>query len=279
MSDELLARMSRALADEYDGASAAPEAARARILRTLAARRRPRKRKWLLIGIPIFVLFGGSTAWAAVTKQLDRIVEQAIAVVAGEPQAPAEPPEPTQPATKRTASVARPPHPPKAEEEKALEGEESAEEDLETEAETEREATVVPPAKPQPIPKRRNFSSPPARSVAAGVKASGKETEGSEVEKEDHTALLTFRSAHRAQFSNGNCAQAISGYERYLRLAPQGPFALEASYNRGVCLIRLGQHAAGRSALEPFAQGAHGNYRRSQSEQILQAIGNEQGPR
>jgi hypothetical protein len=83
MSDDLLAQMTRALADEHDGATAVPEATRARVVRTLAERR-PRRRKWLAIGVPAFLLFGGSTAWAAATGNLPRAVERAIAVITGD---------------------------------------------------------------------------------------------------------------------------------------------------------------------------------------------------
>src|SRR5690606_30277365 len=83
MSDDLLSKMTRALAEEHDGATAAPGATRARVVRTLAERK-PRRRKWLAVGIPAFVLFGGSTAWAAATGNLPPVMQKVVAILIGD---------------------------------------------------------------------------------------------------------------------------------------------------------------------------------------------------
>jgi hypothetical protein len=81
-----------------------------------------------------------------------------------------------------------------------------------------------------------------------------------------------YKAAHRAHFSEGNAAAAVRGYEEYLRVAPSGRFATEAAYNRGLCLVRLGRHAEARQALQPFADGRYGSYRRDSATKLLARI-------
>jgi hypothetical protein len=82
-----------------------------------------------------------------------------------------------------------------------------------------------------------------------------------------------YRRAHHAHFSEQDPARALGLWESYLREAPRGRFAVEARYNRALCLVRLGRHAEARSALEPFAKGAAGSYRQHEAEQLLEALG------
>ncbi len=263
MTDELLRRMTSALRDEYDGASATPEVTRARVIRALAERR-PRRKKWLVVGFPAFVLLGGSTAWAAATGKLDRIVAQAIEVM----------PWQTGPSAPPAASVALR-HSPT--------GRSSAASPVPDEAADEGAADAeIAPAHPTPLPaalampsaprQPRAAQIPPGDTTREAAPTPASERPETSLPLEDHTALLTFRGAHRAQFSEGNCARAVTQYEAYLGLAPDGPFAMEARYNRGVCLVKLGRPVEARSALTPFAQGAYGDYRRSQSAQLLNAL-------
>lgn len=260
MNDDILRQMTRALSEQYDGATAVPEATRARVIRTLAERR-PRRKRWFSLGIPLFVVLGGSTAWAAATGQLERIVESAARVVQWQTQETLPPTDGID--KKRLAGVGQwRPSPPA----------EALEPAVAPDEEPENRAEEVPPL----LPSRQDFKDTrpnekaKAHLSAVDVRRDSKPVEA--VSEEDHAHLLLFRSAHRAQFSDGDCSRAISIYERYLLLNPKGPFNLEAKYNRGVCLVRTGRHQAGRAALEPFAQGVYGDYRRSQSAEILQAL-------
>jgi hypothetical protein len=271
--DDLLSRMTRALSDEYDGATAVPEATRARVIRNLSERR-PRRRMWLSIGVPLFVIFGGSTAWAAASGKLNRVVETAILLVTGQvpEDQPAKPPSiksgslrstpsPAPPATSETAA-------PEIEPEEETESTAQPtldEEDLDNEKGAEQKK-VAAVSQPPRSPKNMGRAPVTERKETAPPQAS------TELEPEDHTALLTYRSAHRAHFSEGNCLKAISGYERYLRLEPQGPFAADARYNRGVCLLRVGRAADAQLALRPFAEGQYGAYRSTEAQQLLEAI-------
>ncbi len=250
--DDLLSKMTSALADEYDGATAAPGATRARVVRTLAERK-PRRKKWLAIGVPAFVLFGGSTAWAAATGNLPPVMQKVVSVLIGdvtvdEKVAVAPPP-------KRSGNWA----PPAPAEEPAP----AVEEPVAEEPEEEIEASAA--VEEQTTPK--------ALSVSQNPKPTSPASKQAEV-PEDHTALLTYQAAHRAHFQAGDCAGAARGYRKYLREQPAGTFALEAKYNLGVCLIRMGQNADAKRLLQPFADGAHGDYRKEKSQELIEALGN-----
>jgi hypothetical protein len=82
-----------------------------------------------------------------------------------------------------------------------------------------------------------------------------------------------YRSAHRAHFVEHNPTAALALWEAYLREAPRGRFAVEARYNRALCLVRLRRHAEARAALQPFAEGAVGGYRQREAAELLEALG------
>jgi hypothetical protein len=65
---------------------------------------------------------------------------------------------------------------------------------------------------------------------------------------------------------------ALSAWDAYLRVADRGVLVPEARYNRALCLVRLGRSAEARKALEPFARGAFGDYRRAEAEALLRAL-------
>lgn len=269
MSDDLLQQMTNALRDEYDGAVPVPEATRARVIRALGERR-PRRRKWLAVGIPLLALMGGSTAWAAATGRLDHIVEQALSIVAPvADEAPQEQAEPNEGA-RRTGAV--PKAVPELPDETEKEEEEPEEASEPEETEQEKDETAKAAQEPAPTPSHALVRQPTVNLEPPSDEGEETESEEPKEPEEDHTALLTYRGAHRAQFASGDCSEAIVGYAQYLDMAPSGPFAVDARYNRGVCLIRLGRHGEARIALEPFAQGKYGDYRRAQSEQLLEAL-------
>jgi len=82
-----------------------------------------------------------------------------------------------------------------------------------------------------------------------------------------------YLEAHRAHFEQANYARALPAWEDYLRKAPSGRFALEARFNRAVCLIRLGRLSEARSALEPFADGRTGGYRQHEATELMDSLG------
>lgn len=85
--------------------------------------------------------------------------------------------------------------------------------------------------------------------------------------------LARYREAHRAHFGARDFAAALRGWEQYLSEYPRGTFAVEARYNRAICLIRLTRKAEARAALLPFARGevARG-YRQLDAKKLLEAL-------
>jgi hypothetical protein len=85
--------------------------------------------------------------------------------------------------------------------------------------------------------------------------------------------LALYREAHRAHFVQRDSRAALAAWDRYLAAHPRGSFALEARYNRALCLVRLGRHDAARQALAPFAAGdVGGGYRRTEASALLEAL-------
>jgi TolA-binding protein len=88
---------------------------------------------------------------------------------------------------------------------------------------------------------------------------------------EDPSAAL-FAEAHKLHFVHKDPARALAAWDAYLRAAPDGRFAPEARYNRALTLLRLGRNKEAREALEPFASGAFGTYRRDDARALLDAL-------
>ncbi|HEX6276659.1 MAG TPA: hypothetical protein VFZ53_26635 [Polyangiaceae bacterium] len=136
------------------------------------------------------------------------------------------------------------------------------------------EAAPAPAAPPPPIapvveepPAPVAEEAPKAAPEAAVAQASAAPDAGLDAE------LELYRSAHRAHFGGGDPAGALAAWDAYLKKAPKGRFALEARYNRALCLVRLDRKAEARAALEPFAKGSFGGYRKREALDLLEALG------
>jgi hypothetical protein len=82
-----------------------------------------------------------------------------------------------------------------------------------------------------------------------------------------------YREAHDAHFVRREPAAALIAWDRYLSAAgSSGRFALEARYNRALCLVRLGRRDEAATALRPFASGEYGGYRREEATQLLHTL-------
>jgi TolA-binding protein len=82
-----------------------------------------------------------------------------------------------------------------------------------------------------------------------------------------------YGRAHRAHFVENAPARALAAWNVYLAAFPHGSFAPEASYNRAICLVRLGRDAEAARALRPFASGRARGYRREEARQLLYWLG------
>ena len=81
-----------------------------------------------------------------------------------------------------------------------------------------------------------------------------------------------YRAAHHEQFAGGTPAQALLLWDRYLAVAPNGSMSPEARYNRAIALARLGRKGEAATALEPFARGEYGGYRRTEAESLIEVL-------
>lgn len=295
MTDDLLSKYTQALADEHDGATAVPEATRARIVRSLADRG-PRRNKWLVLGIPLLTVLGGSTAWAAASGQLAPLVERAT-VALGITPAPSEEPTASEAAgAARTGGEPARPAPPKPSAEP-----EEVEGDDEPLAEPEHGETASGPSAAQTPRIEANSDQSEEQELIRGFLAgetawkpgsrpderqaeaarqqdllreqAERERERAEAERQRQAAALAaYRSAHDTHFAAGDCSRAERAYADYLRDYPEGSFALEARYNRGVCLVQLGRTSEALTVLRPFAAGAYGDYRRAKAAELIDVL-------
>lgn len=130
----------------------------------------------------------------------------------------------------------------------------------------ESSPSALPPLvdrKPEKVPSERI-----APSAADEVAPTPIEADAADDEKEARELQL-YRTAHRAHFEGGNPAKAMSAWDAYLGFAPSGTFALEARYNRAICLVRMGRKGEARVALSPFAQGVYSGYRKNEATLLL----------
>ena len=90
---------------------------------------------------------------------------------------------------------------------------------------------------------------------------------------------LLYTRAHELHFRGHDPAAALAAWDAYLAAEPTGTFAIEARYNRALCLVRLGQLADARRALEPFAHGdvEHG-YRQPDAARLIERIDQRTAP-
>jgi hypothetical protein len=84
--------------------------------------------------------------------------------------------------------------------------------------------------------------------------------------------LAVFRVAHDLHFLHSSPIAAIRAYDAYLTRFPSGRFVPEARYNIALNHLKLGDAAAARRELVPFAEGAWGDYRRAEAQQLLDAL-------
>jgi hypothetical protein len=83
-----------------------------------------------------------------------------------------------------------------------------------------------------------------------------------------------YARAHELHFHGGDPAAALAAWDAYLAAEPRGAFAVEARYNRALCLVRLGRLTDARGELEPFARGeiAPRGYRQPDAAQLIERI-------
>jgi hypothetical protein len=245
MSDDLLDLAARALREETESEAEGNQFARARVLASLH-QARVRRHKRLVFIAPFGLVFAAASAWGMSSgrvPELARQVAQAIGLMAAPAQQAARFAEPV----KAKPSAPEPPPPAEPEAELAV-PEPTAEEAPPPVAARVPPRAVKPAPRPSPRPSNDDLPSPA--------------DPGHEL----------YRAAHRAHFGERDPARALASWDEYLAQARGGRFALEARYNRALCLVRLKRNEDARRALEPFARGDHGSYRRDEATRLLEAL-------
>ena len=86
-----------------------------------------------------------------------------------------------------------------------------------------------------------------------------------------------YRVAHEAHFILKDPAAALAAWSDYLAHSPTGRLAVEARYNRALCLLRLGRIGEARAALQPFVAGAYGAYRQKEARNLVATLDADAG--
>ena len=242
--DDLLRRAARSLQEETDGPSSAARFTRLRVMASLRETQVKRRTQTVLL-LPFAACLAATAAWgmaAGVVPDIRNSITRALGITP--PADPAPPlkakPAPRKPAPQRAPEAPEPqenaiPAPPPVEE-------------------------LAPAPEPEP-----SVRPTPARVLTVAPSKQPKTAAD--------PAHELYRAAHEAHFVAHDCGRALAGWDAYLRAAPRGGLAVEARYNRALCLVRLGRSEEARRALEPFARGASGSYRQREAAGLLEVLG------
>jgi hypothetical protein len=114
-----------------------------------------------------------------------------------------------------------------------------------------------------------------ARVVASAPHAAEpRATASHDADTGESEAEALYRAAHELHFHGDDVPAALAAWDAYLAASPHGAFAIEARYNRALCLVKLGRLAEARTALAPFAAGevAPAGYRRDEAARLIERI-------
>lgn len=270
---DVLVRAARALREAHGGQREGSGFTRARIMNTVHHERRRRTLRWAIFSPIASVLLVGS-AWAQSSGKWPVIWRAVTSVFVAEP-APAPAPTSQLPVRRDPPRAALPPPAPAS----VDAGSDTADDPAPAPSdEPEVEAVrAEPPARAESTRRRRPRSSEPTRRSRQPKEEApdlGAPEPGAP-EPERERELGRFRAAHDLHFK-GRARDAIEAYARYLREFPDGRFVPEARYAMALDQIKLGNPAAAREALEPFAEGRYGNYRRREALELLEALARQE---
>lgn len=130
---------------------------------------------------------------------------------------------------------------------------------------------ALPPLQTAPIQTSNAAPAPPSSDPPSPPASSSARAAAPAAPSPDEIAL--YETAHRIHFVDRNPTAALAAWDTYLRAAPRGRFAVEAQYNRALCLVRVGRTAEAEKVLLGFARGAYGGYRRTEAQNLLDAMG------
>jgi hypothetical protein len=273
--DDVLHAAARALRDETLHESSAARFTRLRVMASLRESEVRRRTQTVLL-LPFAACLAVASAWG---MAVGGIAEMRTAVVdaLGLQAPPGEPPAPSKKSTSNKAnksnrvvvpvapapSVPAPaptPTPTPITPTPVLAPAPSSRSTAQPPPRAEKRSFSSPPSPPRALSNAPPSNAPPRKAAAAPLPLSAPDQ-----------AHELYRAAHRAHFTDQDCDRALSGWDAYLAASPRGPLALEARYNRALCLVRLGRAAEARRALRPFAT-APGGYRQKEASALLAVI-------
>ena len=236
----------RALGEDADPAEAAgASATRGRVRRTLESGRGVQRHAGLFAALAVMLV--ASASWAVATGRIQQLwrapehsVEQTAPAVTAPPAPPSVIPRPAPAPVDVVAPV-----PP---------------------------AALAAPAPPAAVAPAARVHPHVATSIAVPV-AAPIAAPPDDVPAVAPGAAL-YRRAHDLYFHGADYALALDAWDRYLAAAPDGQFAVEARYNRALCLVRLARLDEARDALGPFARGevAPAGYRQHEAAALIDKI-------
>lgn len=285
MSEDLLERATKALREQ---GGAEPPSDRAAFMRARVLSQAKRSSKLRPQGIwqwaaVVSLGFFVSTAMAQVIAvQLPRVIE-ALRHDSAEEVKP-------KPPSKRPS---KPPQPKAAPAAASGEAEPEAPLQPEAAAPTAPEPAPAPPAVPvaPPQPRRApralpkpalSANIPPAKPIEPPPPAAAPEPKPAPAAQAPEPAqrnpkpkaaapepaeLALFRRAQALHVAHD--PSAIAAWDAFLRVAGSSVLAPEARYNRALGLVRASRFAEARRALQPFAAGAYGSYRKDEARALL----------
>ena len=125
-------------------------------------------------------------------------------------------------------------------------------------------------------PSQDKAASPSVVSVGAPGTDKPRALPGEEPVSEEE--FRRYRIAHEAHFNRKDPTAALAAWSDYLAHSPTGRLAVEARYNRALCLLKLGKIHEARTALAPFTAGAFGAYRQREAQTLIATLNADAGP-
>lgn len=232
--------------------------------RVLSAVRLQARRRVLnaTFGIPLAAILIGSGAWAASGKRLPLFVQR-VTVALGWREPPSANMILTPSAKLRARAVAAIPMQDSTSPE-AHAASELTFDGIAATPSSHAESPLAPQQDTRVFAKKE--ATQPRRLVASDAQPLPRDSRLTEQE------LAAYEFAHRAHFVDKDPSAALAAWSDYLRQHPRGRFVVEATYNRALCLVRLGRNAEAKQALMPIAQGVFGNYRRREAGALIDQL-------
>lgn len=271
MSDPLFEAV-RALRDATRGeASTLERYTRSRVLASVRLQKRRRVLN-IAFGIPLAAVLIGSGAWAASGRGMPVFVQR-VSVALGLREQPSMPAVSTLPKPSPARSSRAP---------NFADGVATLELGQRAGAQPSEGAVSIEAGASEDAAVASNIGQgAPVEPVGGATLAAANPQPSSRLPRDSRVTeqeLTLYEHAHRAHFVDRDAGSALTAWSEYLRRVPAGRFAVEARYNRAMCLLRLGRSEEARVALEPFARGAFGNYRKSEANALLERLASGVSP-